>query len=199
MTAQYRYSNQPNHAHKNLGTSGNSSSPSHTPFFEHTFTYATVRHATTNTLTRLCRSSHETATASTWNRATHTLYHKTGKQSPPSNGSNGQGHGQATQLQATDEQPKIQNSMEPVSSQQIWAIGKWHWRAYQEPYQHYRVHLPTQGTRRLHERHHIWAVRMHGQTQKGRTQLNVILPRQISHPDHRNAGGQNAIQLVSSP
>jgi hypothetical protein len=33
------YSNQPNHTHKNSGTSGNSSSPSCTPFFEHMFTY----------------------------------------------------------------------------------------------------------------------------------------------------------------
>jgi hypothetical protein len=38
--------------------------------------------------------------------------------------------------------------MEPVSSQQIWVIGKWHQRAYKEPYQHYWVHLSTQGTGR---------------------------------------------------
>jgi hypothetical protein len=66
-----------------------------------------------------------------------------GKQSPSSNGSNGQGHGQAPQLQATNKMPKIQNSMEPVSSEQIWVIGKWHWRGHEEPYQHYPVHLPT--------------------------------------------------------
>jgi hypothetical protein len=53
MTAQCHYSNQPNHMHKNSSTSGNSSSLSHTPLFEHTLTYATLRHATTNTFTRL--------------------------------------------------------------------------------------------------------------------------------------------------
>jgi hypothetical protein len=84
--------------------------------------------------------------ASTRTRATHTPYLKTGKQSSLSNGSNGQGHRQAPQLQATNEQPEIQKSMEPVSSQQIWAIGKWHRREHKEPYQHNRVHLPTQGT-----------------------------------------------------
>jgi hypothetical protein len=47
--------------------------------------------------------------------------------------------------------PKYKESMEPVSSQQIWAIGKWHRRAHQKPHQHYRVHLPTQGASRLQE------------------------------------------------
>jgi hypothetical protein len=50
-------------------------------------------------------------------------YHKTGEQSPPSNGSNGQGHGQTPQLWATNK-PKTQKNMEPVSSQQILAIDK---------------------------------------------------------------------------
>jgi hypothetical protein len=76
------------------------------------FTYATVGHATTNTLTGLCLSSHETAMASTWNHANHMPYHTTAKQSPSNNGSNGQGHGQALQLQAAYEEPKIQKSME---------------------------------------------------------------------------------------
>jgi hypothetical protein len=58
------------------------------------------------------------------------LYHTTGKQSPSSNGSNGQGHRQAPQLQAANEQPEIQKNMDPVSSQQIWVIGKWHWREF---------------------------------------------------------------------
>jgi hypothetical protein len=40
------------------------------------------------------------------------------------NGSHGQGHGQSPQLQATNEQPKIQKSMEPFISQQVWVIGK---------------------------------------------------------------------------
>ncbi len=61
--------------------------------------------------------------------------------------------------------------------------------------------LPTQGTGRPHERHHIRAVYMHGQTQKGRTQPNAIhgrwwqnqLPRQSSHPNRGNAGGQIAL------
>ncbi len=119
--------------HKNLSTSSNNSSPSCTPSFEHTFTYTTVGYATTNALTRLCHSSHETATASMRTCATHTPYHNTGKRSPSSYGSNGQGHGQAPQLQATNEQPEIQKSMEPASSQQIWAIGKWLWRAHKVP------------------------------------------------------------------
>ncbi len=137
MTAQCHYSNQRNHAHKNSSTNGNNSSPSSTPFFKHTFMHTTVGRATSNKLTRLCCSSHETATAPMRTRATHTLYQKTGKQSLSSNGSNGQGHGQAPQVQATNEQPKIQKSMEPVSSQGIWVIGKWHRRTHQGPYQHY--------------------------------------------------------------
>jgi hypothetical protein len=47
--------------------------------------------------------------------------------------------------------PKYKESMEPVSSQRIRAIGKWHRRAHQKPRQHYRVHLPTQGASRLQE------------------------------------------------
>ncbi len=117
--------------HKNSGTSCNSSSPSCTPLFEHMLTHATLGHGTTNTSTRLCSSSHEKARTSTWTCATHTLHHKTGKQSTL-NGSHGQGHGQAPQLQTANEQPEIQNSMEPVSSQQIQATGKWHWRAHQK-------------------------------------------------------------------
>jgi hypothetical protein len=116
-TAQSSSSNPPNHTHKNLSTSGNISSPSCTPLFEHTLTYAKLRHAITNTLTRLRCSSHETAMTSMRTRATHTPHHKTGKQSPSSNGSHGQGHGLAPQLQTADEQPKIQKNMDPVSSQ----------------------------------------------------------------------------------
>ena len=136
-TAQCCYSTQPNHTQKNLSTSGNSSSPSCTPLFKHMLTHALIGHATTNTLTRLRCSSHETTMTSMRIRATHTLHHKARKRSPSSNGSHGQGHGQAPQLQATNEQPKIQKSIEPVSSQRIWAIGKWHWRAHQKPHQHY--------------------------------------------------------------
>jgi hypothetical protein len=52
------------------------------------------------------------------------------------------------------------------------------------------------------KKRHIRAVCMLGQTQKDRTQPNAIhgrrqqnqLPRQNSHPNHRNASGQNAIQ-----
>jgi hypothetical protein len=33
--------------------------------------------------------------------------------------------------------PKYKKIMEPVSSQQIWATGKWHRRAHQKPHQHY--------------------------------------------------------------
>jgi hypothetical protein len=116
---QCHYSTQPNHMHKNLSTSGNSSSPSCTPLFEHMLTHATIKCASTNTPARLHCNSHETATTSTRTRATHTLNHKTEKQSPSSNGSYGQGHGQAPQLQTANEQPEIQKSMEPLSSQQI--------------------------------------------------------------------------------
>ncbi len=137
----------------------------------------TIGHANTNTLTRLCCSSYETTTTSPQIYATHMPHHKAGKQGPLSNGSQGQGHEQAPQLQATNEQPKIQKSIEPVSSQQIWAIGKWHRRAHQKPHQHYQVHLPTQGTSRLQERCHVRAVCMLSQTRKGRTQPNAIHSR----------------------
>ncbi len=177
-TAQSRSANQPNNTHKNLGTSGNSSSPSCTPLFEHMLMHATLRHATTNTLTRLCCCSHETATTAMQTHATHTPHHHTGEQSTSSNGSHGQGYGQAPKLQTANEQPKIQKSMEPASSQQIWAIGKWHWRAHQKPHQHYQVHLPTQDTGRPQKRRHKRAICMHGQTPKGRTQLNAIHGRQ---------------------
>jgi hypothetical protein len=92
-------------------------------------------------------------------------HHKTGKQSPSSNGSHEQGHGKAPQLQTANEQPKMQKIMEPVSSQRIWAIGKWHWQVHQKPHQQYQVHLPTQGTGRPQERVHTRAVCMLGQTQ----------------------------------
>jgi hypothetical protein len=85
--------------------------------------YVTVGRATTNKLTRLCRSSHETATASTQTCATHMPHHKTGKRSPSSNGSNGQGHGQASQLQATNEQPKIQKKH--GACPQLMNLGNW--------------------------------------------------------------------------
>ncbi len=134
--AQSRDSNKPNPTYKNLSSSRNSSSPSHTPFFELTFTNTTVGHATANMSTRLCRSSYEEATVSTWTHAPHTLHCMTGKQSPSSNCSNGQGHGQAPQLRAIMNSSKYKN-MEPFSRQQIWAIDKWHQRTYQEPYQHY--------------------------------------------------------------
>ncbi len=80
-----------------MSTGGNSSSPSCTPLFEHTLMHATIRCANTNTLTRLRCSSHETTTTPTWICVTHTLHHQTGKRSPSSNGSHGQGHGQAPQ------------------------------------------------------------------------------------------------------
>jgi hypothetical protein len=190
-----------------LSTSGNSSSPSCTPLFKHTLLHATLRRATTNMSTRLHCSSHETAKTSMWTCATHTSHHKTGKRSPPSNGSHGQGHGQAPQLHTANEQPKIQKCMEPVSSQQIQVTGKWHQRAHQKPHQHYQVHLPTQDTGRPLERGHVQAVFMLGQTQKGRTQQNAIhgrwqqsqLPQRSSHPNHRNASGQKCYSIVSSP
>jgi hypothetical protein len=80
--------------------------------------------------------------------------------------------------------------MEPVSSQQIWVIGKWHRMAHQKPHQHYQGHLPTQGTSRLQERRQVQAVCMLGQTQQGRTQPNAIhgrsrqnqLPRKVATP-----------------
>jgi hypothetical protein len=130
------------------------------------------------------------------------LHHQTGKRSTFSNGSHGQGHRQAPQLQTAHEQPRIQKSMEPVSSQQIRVTGKRHQRAHQKPHQNYRAHLLMQDTGRPHERCYIRAISMLGQTQKGRTQPNAIhgrqqqnqLPWQSSHPDHRNASGQNAIQ-----
>jgi hypothetical protein len=163
--------------HKNSSSSSNSSSPSCTPFFKHMFTNTTVGRANANTLTRLYCSNHETATASTQTCAPLILHHTTGKQSPSSNVSNGQGHKQAPQQQATNQKPEIQRSMEPFSSQQIWAIGKWHQRMYQKPYQHYPVHLPTQGAGRPHERCHIWVVFIHNQTRKGRNQPNAIYGR----------------------
>jgi hypothetical protein len=200
-TAQRRSTNHPNHTHKNLGTRGNSSSTSRTPLCKQTLTHATLRHATTNTSTRPCCSSHETATTLT-QTCTTTLHHQTGKQSTSSYGSHGQGHGQAPKLQTANEQPKIQNSIEPVSSQQIRATGKWHQRAHQKPHQHNRVHLRTQDTGRPQKRRHIRAIRMLSQTQKGQTQPNVIhgrrqqnqLPQQSSQPNRRNASGHNALQ-----
>ncbi len=76
-------------------------------------------HTHTHMSTRPCCSSHESATPATWMHVTHTPHHQPGKQSTSSNGSHGQGHGQAPQLQTAHEQPKIHKSMEPVSSQQI--------------------------------------------------------------------------------
>ncbi len=183
---------------KNSSTSGNSSSLSATPLFKHMLTHATLGRATTKMLTRLRCSSLETATTSTWTRATHTPHHKTRKRSPSSNGSHGQGHGQAPQLPTANEQPEIQKSMEPDSSQQIWVTGKWHQRVHQKPHQHYPVHLSRWGTGRPQEKRHVRAVCMLGQTQKnGRTQPNAIhgrrgqnqLPQQSSHPNRRNASG----------
>jgi hypothetical protein len=55
--------------------------------------------------------------ASTRTCSPHTPHHTPGEQSPSSNDSNGQGHWQAPQLQATNEQPEMQKSMEPFSSQ----------------------------------------------------------------------------------
>jgi hypothetical protein len=109
-TAQCRSANQPNHTHRNLGTSGNSSSTSCTPLFEHALTHATLRRATTNTSTRPRCSSHETATTLMRTFTTHTPHHQTGKQSTSSNGSHGQGHGQAPKLQTANEQLKIQKA-----------------------------------------------------------------------------------------
>ncbi len=71
---------------------------------------------------------------------------------------------------------------------------------HKQPYPHYWVYLPTQGTIRMHERR--WAVCMHSQTRKGRTQPNAVhgggrqnqQPRQSSHPNRRNAGDQRALQ-----
>ncbi len=133
---------------------------------------------------------------------THTPHHQTGKRSTSSNCSHGQGHRQAPKLQTANEQPKIQKSMKPVSSQQIQATSKWHWRAHQKPHQHYQVHLQTQDTRKPQKRRHIQAICMLGQTQKGRTQPNALhgrwqqnqLPRRSSHPNRRNASGKNALQ-----
>jgi hypothetical protein len=60
-TTQSRNSNQPYPVHKNPSSNDNSSSLCCTPFFKHTFMDTTVA----NKSARLCRSSHETATAST--------------------------------------------------------------------------------------------------------------------------------------
>jgi hypothetical protein len=46
-----------------------------------------------------------------------------GEQSPSSNGSNGQGHGQALQLKATNELPKIQKKH--GAFQQPTNLGNW--------------------------------------------------------------------------
>ncbi len=125
-TVQSCSANQPNHTHKNSGKSGNSSSLSYTPLFDHMLTHATLRHATTNTSTRLRGSSHETATPATWMRATHTPHHQTGKRSTSSNGSHGQGHGQAPQLQTAHKQLKIQKKhgacQQPMNSS-IWQMA----------------------------------------------------------------------------
>ncbi len=69
----------------------------------------TARRTTANTSTRLCRGHHKTATASTRTCLPYKLYHMTEKWSPSSNGSHGQGHGQAPKLQTTKEQPKCKN------------------------------------------------------------------------------------------
>jgi hypothetical protein len=93
------------------------------PFFEHTFMNTTVGCAAANTSTRLCHSSYETAMASTRTRVPHMPHHTTGKQCPSSNGSNGQGHGQVPQLQATNEQPKIK--IKHGAYQQPTNLGNW--------------------------------------------------------------------------
>ncbi len=201
MTAQYRSSNQPNHTHKNLSTSGNSSSPSCTPFFKHAFTYATVRHATTNTLTRLCCSSHETATASTQTCATHTPYDKIGKQSLSSNGSNGQGHGQASQLQAANEQPKIQKAWSLSAANKFGQLANGIWGCIKNPtntiefiFQH---EVPADHMKYVTYGQFVCLVRPK-KAEANRMQFMVggdnQLPRQSSHPNCRNAGGHNAIQ-----
>ncbi len=95
--------------------------------------------------------------------------------------------------------------MEPVSSQQIRAIGKWHRRAHQKTHQHYQVHLPTQGTGRPQERHHIMAVFMLGQTPKGRTQPNnptntvggICLHARIHPCFHNSVDGVRPAKSVS--
>jgi hypothetical protein len=54
----------------------------------------------------------------------------------------------------------------------------------------------------MDERRHIWAIRVHGATSKGRTQSDMIhcrgrqnqLPRHSRHPNSGNAGGKNALQ-----
>jgi hypothetical protein len=115
----------PTPCNKNPSTSGNRSSLSCTPFFEHTFMDTTVGRATANTLARLCRGSHETATAATQTGSPLMPHHMTGEQSPSSNsnGSNGQVHGQAPQLLATNEQPKIQKKH--GAFQQPTNLGDW--------------------------------------------------------------------------
>jgi hypothetical protein len=74
-TLQCRNSNQPNPMYKNPSSSGNSSSPSCTPFFKHMFMDTTVGHATAIMPTRLCRSSHETAMVSMQTDLPHMSHH----------------------------------------------------------------------------------------------------------------------------
>ncbi len=196
------HTNQHIPLHTNMSLGGNRSSPSCTPFHEHKITSTPIQWTAPFTLTRLCGGSHETATASTRYGSTHTMHHTTGEWSPSCYGSHGRQHGQAIQLQTINEKCETQTSMEPVISQQIWTISKWHWRQDTKSHQHNWVHLPTWSTNRTDERCHIWTIRVHSATRKGRTQSNAFhcrgrqnqLPWQSCHPDHGNAGGKNAIQ-----
>jgi hypothetical protein len=74
----------------------------------------------------------------------------------------------AEMIQVYDnEKHKIQKGLEPFISQQIWMISKRHWRQNEEPHQHHRVHLPTQGPERAKARRYVRAIRVHSMTQKG--------------------------------
>jgi hypothetical protein len=73
------------------------------------FTDTTVGCAAAITLAWLCCGSYETAMASAQFGLPHMPHHMIKEFRPSSNGSHGQRHGQAPQLQATNEQPKIQS------------------------------------------------------------------------------------------
>ncbi len=177
MTVQCHHYNQPNHMHENLSTGGNSSSPSHTPLFEHTLTHTTIGRANTNTSTRLCCSSHETTTTPTWICATDTPHHKARKQSPSSNDSHGQIHGQAPQLQAINEQPKIQRKH--GACQQPTNSGDWQMASEGTSKTPPTLSSSSPNTRcqQIAGKRHVRAVCMLGQTRKGRTQPNAIHAR----------------------
>ncbi len=124
-----------------------------------------------------------------------------GKWGATSVSGDGKRYRMVAQLPTINSQPKIQESVEPVGSKQIWLLSTGCWQLHQRN-KHNQVHPQVQSTYEQIEGCNIRSVCLHQMTWKGGTKSNPFhrwrgsnqLPRGGSHIHSRPTCCQNPVQ-----